>query len=156
MKTRLKAIIPYILVLLLLGSNLYFILRPRENPIDYQITFARIGTRTVAGSPEEYFVHSEPLTDKDELDIVIFSLMHGKTVEAPEAVKTPADTSIWITAAQSGIVCIQAKLWLCDGKIIYCLNDDDQPVYRVLDTPYYAEKLTKLAQKYSPTGTYSD
>ncbi len=153
MKIRLKAILPYILILLLLCSNLYFILRPEEDPADYRITFARVGE---GDSSEESFLFSEPLTDKDEIDTVIFSLMHAEVVEPPEAVKAPADTSLWITSVRSGMGYIRAKLWLYEGKIIYCPDGDDQPIYRVIDTPYYAEQLTKLAQKYTPTGTYSD
>ncbi len=153
MKKRLKEILPYILILLLLCSNLYLILRPDEDPADYRITFARVVTND---SSEVSFIDSEPLTDKDEIDAVIFALMHAEVTEPPEVVKAPADTSLWIGSVQSGIAYIQAKLWLYEGKIIYCPIGDDQPIYRVIDAPYYAEQLTKLAQKYTPTGTYSD
>ena len=93
-----KKILTAILVTVLIISNAYFIYESQK---------------------------SKPLTEKEDRNTVLFSLLQARSIEKPKIMEQLADAVIMIGDPQAGISYAQITLWVDESSIIAETGDED-------------------------------
>lgn len=148
-----KILIAIVIIVLGLG-NIYFYNQSKK--LDYAI---RIGT-TVEGHiveedgnyPSIGFDFYEPLSDRDEANILLFSLLNGVSVEKPKVCETLPNLVVYISDWKNEITYYTASMWIDDDIVIIKIDVDDTE-YKAISGKS-ASDLKNLIEKYDVTKIY--
>lgn len=135
-----KKILIVISIALLLG-NIYFY-NKTEN-LDYAIT---IGVPTGSDYSSMGIDYYEPLTDKDEANLLIFSLMDGVSIDKPKVCKELPNLAIMFSDWKKNISYYKVYLWI-NGNDVVIASDESQPKYKIIDDSRAIE-VKKIIEKY--------
>lgn len=138
-----KILVISIIVILCIG-NVYFY--NKSSKLDYAI---KIGTPSGTGTTVEKTDFSEALSDKEEANILTFSLMEGISIEKPEVCNNIPTSTIWFNDWNEGVVYYIVNLWE-DGDTIIVETDvnSEKPLYKKIDGSIAVE-IKKLIDKYT-------
>lgn len=142
MKT--KKILLFLLITILVLSNGY--LYTKMEKLDYAIV---IGTPAVNGNVIERTDFSKPLSDKDDFNTVIFTLIDGQPIDKPEVCQRLADSTIRFNDWDFGVTYYIVNVWF-DGNDIIIENNvnSESPNYRKISGSR-ATELKRIIEKYS-------
>lgn len=138
-----KVLLVIFIVLLVLG-NIYFYNQAKK--LDYAITIGKpVGSNYQTMGVNFY----EPLSDRDDANLLIFSLMDGVSVDKPKVFEELPNLTVWFNDWEKNTSYYQANLWINENSIIIETNrHGDQPKYKIIDSSKSSE-LKKLIKKYT-------
>lgn len=138
-----KKILLALLVALLILGNVYFYNKTEK--IDYAI---KIGTPSGSGSSVERTDFSKPLSDKDEANALIFSLMDGISIDKPKVCEKLPNSTIWFDDWNIGATYFIVNLWVDENDIIVETNvNSSAPTYKKIIGDR-ATSINNLINKY--------
>lgn len=138
-----KKILIVISIALLVLGNIYFY-NKTEN-LDYAIT---IGVPTGNDYSTMGIDYYEPLTDKDkdEANLLIFSLMDGVSIDKPKVCEELPNVAIMFSDWKNNISYYKVYLWI-NGNDVVIASDEFQPKYKIIDDSRAIE-IKKIIEKY--------
>lgn len=150
-----KILIAIIIIVLGLG-NVYFYNKSKK--LDYAI---RIGTPTEGyivkedgNFPSTGIDFYEPLSDRNEANILLFSLLNSVSVEKPKVCETLPNLVVYISEWKNGVTYYQVSMWIDDDTVIIKTDiDDTESKYKAISGTR-ASDLKNLIEKYDVTKTY--
>ena len=139
---KLRKILIIFLIILLILSNGYFILKSQK--LDYDILIGIPVKSKTNNTIAVDFSKSQPLEKKREMNIVIFSFMNADSVEVDESVEDLPDAIIWVSDPEEKITYYRACIWLDDNAVIFKIEDESSSEYKKIDNTYYASELKHI------------
>lgn len=144
-----KVMIAVVIVLLALG-NIYFYNKAQK--LDYVITVGKPVSEEPQSMTVNYAVdYYEDLKDRDEVNLLMFSLMNYEVVDKPKVCDNLPDLAIMISDTRDNMSYYQTNLWI-DGDSVVMVTNGDEPIYKLIDGNRAIE-LKKIIERY-PVKTY--
>ncbi|MGL5149918.1 MAG: hypothetical protein ACRC7N_05000 [Clostridium sp.] len=138
-----KKILLVLLIAILVSGNVY-LYNKMEN-LDYSII---IGTPYGSSNVVERTDFSKPLSDRDEVNEIIFTLMSGDSIVKPDVCKKLPDSTIWVNDWDIGATYFVVNIWVDgDDIIIESGINSVSPSYKKV-TGDRATTLKSIMQKY--------
>ena len=128
----------------LLISNAYFIYEPQKS--DYEILIG-VPVKDEDDSAAVDYQKSKPLTEKEDRNIVLFSLLQARSIEKPKITEQLADAVIMIGDPQADVSYAQITLWVDESSIIAETGDGELPDYKEIAGNSYADELRNIIEK---------
>ena len=141
---KMKKILTAILVIVLIISNAYFIYESQKS--DYEILIG-VPVKGEDDSAAVNYQKSKPLTEKEDRNTVLFSLLQARSIEKPEITEQLADAVIAISDPQANISYAQISLWVDESSIIAETGDEELPDYKEITDNSYADELRNIIEK---------
>lgn len=139
-----KKILVAALIALLFSGNIYFYNKTEK--LDYAI---RIGTHASRGEIN----FNKPLSNREDSNMVIFSLIDGISIEKPTVCEKLPDSTIWIDDWTLGATYLIVNLWVDNDTVIFETGvNSTEPEYKKVDGARGVE-LKKLLAKYNLKNT---
>lgn len=142
MKKKISGILAIVVMILLAGSNIYFIHKSGE--LDYSIMIGIPSADENGELGAVDFTKSKPLSDREDMNTVIFSLMGA--VAAEDKPEQNPDAEVWISDAKSGICYCKVRLWIGDHEILLEREDTDGNAYEKIVNELYVTKWKSIIE----------
>lgn len=136
-----KKILIFISIIILFIGNIYFINKSQK--LDYEIL---IGIPIKGENSDTICVNtskSKPLNNRNEINIIIFSLMNASSIEKPELSKSIPGSTIWSNDSKEGITYYKINLWINENSIIIENENETKTEYKKIDNTYSITNLKK-------------
>lgn len=113
--------------------------------MDYSII---IGTISGTNNTLEKIDFSNPLSNKDDANLIIFPLMRAESIEKPEICEGLPDSTIYFNSWNEGVTYSIFYLWFNENNFIIENNvNSETPIYKKI-TDFDAEEFKKIIDKY--------
>lgn len=125
-----KKILIFISIIILFIGNIYFINKSQK--LDYEIL---IGIPIKGENSDTICVNlskSKPLNNRNEINIIIFSLMNASSIEKSELSKSIRGSTIWINDSKEGITYYKINFWINENSIIIENENETKTEYKKL------------------------
>ena len=143
---KIKKILIVILVLFLIISNIYFVIRTPK--LDYKILIGIPVNSEGDNSVGVDFTKSKPLKDKEDVTTIFLSLLRARTIDKTETTEHLPDAVITISDySQACISYAQITLWVDKSSIIAETGDEELPDYKEIADNSYADELRNIIEK---------
>ncbi|SCK03386.1 Uncharacterised protein [uncultured Clostridium sp.] len=132
-----------VLILVLALGNVYFY--TKIDKLDYDII---IGT-TVIGENSDIainFSKSKPISNKDDFNSIVFSLMDSVSIDKPKICENPPDSVITFNDRKDGIQYYTANIWINNNSLIIKSNGNES-TYKIIEADR-AQEIIKIIKKY--------
>lgn len=139
-----KKILTAILVIVLIISNVYLLYESQKS--DYEISIG-VPVKGEDDSAAVDYQKSKPLTEKEDRNIVLFSLLQARSIEKPKITEQLADAVIMIGDPQADVSYAQITLWVDESSIIAETGDGELPDYKEIAGNSYADELRNIIEK---------
>ena len=146
-KNSMAYIFSIVLAVLLSATSLY--MYSNYEKVDYAI---KIGTPTGSSSLEEKILFNEPLYDKKEANLLIFSLINAKSIDKPKISEKLPNAVISFDDWKEGVNYFKAKLWIDGDNIVVETNDSLVNSDYKLISGSEATDIKKIVEKYHIKG----
>lgn len=137
-----KMIFVAILIIALIMSNGYFISQSQK--LDYVIQIGFPIQSKADSTMAVDFSKSQPLKKKEEVNIVLFSLIYADSMEESGEITELPDVVISISDPVENIMYCQVSAWLNDDAIIFKIGDESNYQYKKIENTYYMEQLKNI------------
>ena len=118
---KMKKILTAILVIVLIISNVYLLYESQKS--DYEILIG-VPVKGEDDSAAVDYQKSKPLTEKEDRNTVLFSLLQARSIEKPKITEQLADAVIMIGDPQADISYAQITLWVDEPILsVFCQHD---------------------------------
>lgn len=142
-----KKVFIIIVTILLVAGNIYFYNQSKK--LDYRITVGKpVGNDYATMGIDLY---DKPLSNKDEYNLLIFSLINGTYIEKPEVCEKLPDLQISFNDWEENIEYSIVNFWINEDSVVIELNGQ-KPDYRIIEGSR-ATDLKKIIERY-PNKTY--
>lgn len=143
---KIKKILIVILVLFLIISNIYFVIRTPK--LDYKILIGIPVNSEGDNSVGVDFTKSKPLKDKEDVTTIFLSLLRARTIDKTETTEHLPDAVITISDySQACISYAQITLWLDESSIVLKIEDSRIPNYKKIENIYDVTELKKIIKR---------
>ena len=133
-----------LLIISLLIGNIY--LYTKIQKLDYDIV---IGVPVVGenGDIANNFLNSKPISNKDDFNSLIFSLIDATSINKPIICENLPNSIITINDRENAIQYYDAYVWI-DGTSLIIGTIEENPIYKIIDTNN-SQKILKIIEKYT-------
>lgn len=138
-----KKVLFIIFIALLLG-NIYFYNKTEK--LDYAITIGKPVGKYSATTGVDGVDFYEPVTDREEANLLIFSFMKGVSIDKPKICENLPDLTIVFNDWEKNIAYYQVNLWV-DGDSVVITNDGYEPEYKIINDGGAVE-IKKIIEMY--------
>ncbi len=139
-----KKILFVIFIALLVLGNIYFYSKTEK--LDYAITIGKPVGKYSKTTGVDGVVFYEPVTDKGEANLLIFSFMKGVSIDKPKKCENLPDLTVVFNDWEKNIAYYQVNLWV-DGDNVVIANDGPGPEYKMINNGRAVE-LKKIIERY--------
>lgn len=143
-----KVLIGIVIVLLVCG-NIYFYNQSQK--LDYRIMMGVPVTGQGDYPSTGINFYDEPLSDRDDANLLILSFMDGVSVDKPKVCEKLPNLTVVFNDWKKNISYYQVNLWIDGDKVIIGTNTHESK-YKIIDSSQAIE-LKKIIERY-PTKTY--
>lgn len=139
-----KKVLFVIFIALLVLGNIYFYNKTEK--LDYAITIGKPVGNYSATTGVDGVDFYEPVTDREEANLLIFSFMNGVSIDKPKICENLPDLTIVFNDWKKNIAYYQVNLWV-DGDSVVIANDGNEPEYKIINNGREVE-LKKIIERY--------
>ena len=136
---KMKKIRTVILIILLIISNIYFIIQSQKLDYDILIGVPTKGEDDYSDTVSGDFTNSKPLKEKDDVATELSSLINSSPIEKSQINDQVPDAVMFWGKSQSNIA-YKTMFWLNESSIIFTTENGENHEYRKIDESY----VTKL------------
>ncbi|HIT33308.1 MAG TPA: hypothetical protein IAC31_01595 [Candidatus Faecousia intestinigallinarum] len=125
MKNKWISILLYILVVLLALGNLYFLFGRQDERLEVNIGIPGADGQSVD------FTRSTPVTDSEQVGVVLLSLLYSHPAQEAEIPERSPDAVLWLQNASETYPL--ARLWLMEDSIISVIGKEGEEECRIIE-----------------------
>lgn len=132
-----------ILIIFLALGNVYFY--TKTDKLDYDIIIGN----TVIGENSDVainFSKSKPISNKDDFNSIVFSLMDSVSIDKPKICENPPDSVITFNDRKNGIQYYTANFWI-NNNILIVQSNGNESNYKIIEADR-AQEIIKIIKKY--------
>ncbi len=140
-----------VLSLVVIFGMFFIYLYYAHNPLDYSVMIGRpITTENNSIAKGVDFTNSISLSNKQDVNRLIFPLMDAISIPKPELCENIHDATLWISDSKEGITYYQINIWLGEKSIVIERDTGTLPLQykKIQDTQYQIFEVT--LKKYIP------
>ncbi|GEM_PF-2050944 len=140
-----------VLVLVIIFGMFFVYIYGEHNPLDYSVMIGRPVTsenHSMVNGVD--FTNSTSLSNKQDINKLIFSLMDAVSIPKPELSENIPDATLWISDSSEGITYYKTNIWIGEKAIVIERDTDIVPhqYKEIRDTQYQIFETT--LKKYIP------
>lgn len=134
-----KNILICCLVILLILSNIYYLNYSQVIWYEILVGVPAVNEENVVAGTD--FSRSTPLSNKEQIEMVLFSMLNSNMIPKPAIADNHPDAVIWINDPKGSVTYLRANVWLERDVIVFLIENTEHIEYRVVNSTYYASQL---------------